>query len=116
MVGCPSPRKDDNTQKAEQVSWLAAHLTLCAFPSFDKPFDELRVVSLSNHSGQWPCRFQRRSQLRGSNGFSLASPGEDGIGGIHHFPLGSPRKGPLSLAYSIVLAKPPLNETTTTDF
>lgn len=64
MMGRPSPRKDQHTRKAEQVSWLAARLTLCAFP--------LRV---SRNSGS--CRFQRRSQLRGSNGFSLpASSGQ----------------------------------------
>jgi len=32
-MGRPSPRKDQHTRKAEQVSWLAAWLTLCAFPS-----------------------------------------------------------------------------------
>ena len=43
-------------EKAKQVSWLAARLTLCAFPS-----------RIARNSGL--CRFQRRSQLRGSNGF-----------------------------------------------
>ena len=95
MMGRPSPRKDRDTLKAEQVSWLAAWLTLCAFPS-----------RLWRDSG--PCRFQRRSQLRGSNGFSLRTRGRGRRD--HHFPSGIPSPGPLSLAYSVVLAGPPVHE------
>jgi len=75
MMGRPSPRKDRDTLKAEQVSWLAAWLTLCAFPS--------RALRDSG-----PCRFQRRSQLRGSNGFSLPHTGPC-FGGTTIFPRGS---------------------------
>ena len=75
-AGGPSPRRDHNTQKAEQVSWLAARLTLCAFPSRHR-----------RDSGS--CRFQRRSQLRGSNGFSPSSlplpPFMDLCGDLHSF-------------------------------
>jgi hypothetical protein len=79
MVGRPSPRKDQHTRKAEQVSWLAAWLTLCAFP-----------FRVARNSG--PCRFQCRSQLRGSNGFSLAPGGEHGCEGSP-FSLGDPLVG-----------------------
>ena len=95
-MGCPSPRKDHDTRKAEQVSWLAAQLTLCAFPSFDK----LRTVAvqistpLTVAGQQWnlPPLLQKTAE-----GYTI-------------FPRGSPAWGPLSLAYSIVPPKPPLNE------
>src|SRR5574341_1913668 len=51
MVGRPSPRKDRDTQKAEQVSWLAAWLTLCAFPSFDT----LRTVARADFNAAHSC-------------------------------------------------------------
>ncbi len=85
-MGGPSPRRDHNTRKAEQVSWLAAWLTLCAFPSRHRRDSGL-------------CRFQRRSQLRGSNGLA---PGIESPDGAHHFPSRVPRRGPLGLTYSLV--------------
>ena len=85
-MGGPSPRRDHNTRKAEQVSWLAAWLTLCAFP-----------FRAGRNSGL--CRFQRRSQLRGSNGLA---PGVESPAGAHHFPSRVPRRGPLGLTYSLV--------------
>ena len=85
-MGGPSPRRDHNTRKAEQVSWLAAWLTLCAFP-----------FRFQRNSGL--CRFQRRSQLRGSNGLA---PGVASPDGAHHFPSRVPRRGPLGLTYSLV--------------
>src|SRR4030065_131130 len=67
-MGRPSPRKDCDTRKAEQVSWLAAWLTLCAFPS-------------RRWRDSGPCRFQRRSHVRGRQGFSLPPRGRGGGGG-----------------------------------
>jgi hypothetical protein len=100
MVGCPSPRKEDYTQKAEQVSWLAAHLTLCAFPSFDR----LRTVAV---------QISTPLTVAGQQWILPDCVLKDAIVGIHHFPLRSPGWGPLSLAYSIVLATPLVDDLTT---
>jgi hypothetical protein len=101
MVGCPSPRKEYNTLKAEQVSWLAAHLTLCAFPSFDK----LRTVAV---------QISTPLTVAGQQWILPRFLPNDDPGGMHHFPLGSPRWGPLNLTYSIVPTKPPVDELTAT--
>ena len=69
-------------KKAKQVSWLAARLTLCAFPS-----------RIARNSGL--CRFQRRSQLRGSNGL-FPTPSSDDVKN-HRFPLEVPQLGTTQL-------------------
>src|SRR5574337_1210087 len=58
----PFPSEGHQHLGPGQVSWLAASLTLCAFPSFGT----LRTVASS--------RFQYRLQLRGSNGLALYTP------------------------------------------
>src|SRR5574337_1125597 len=94
MMGRPSPRKDQHTRKAEQVSWLAAWLTLCAFP-----------FRVARNSG--PCRFQRRSQLRGSNGFFLAPGGgqgsEESPFSLGDPPIGDHSASPIQLSALILL-------------
>jgi hypothetical protein len=45
-LGRPSPRKVRDTRKAEQVSWLAAWLTLCAFPSRLRQSGKLAIRQL----------------------------------------------------------------------
>ena len=96
MMGRPSPRKDQHTRKAEQVSWLAACLTLCAFP-----------FRVARNSGL--CRFQRRSQLRGSNGFSLiprrTSRGQGSPFSLGGPPIGDHSASPIQLSETFLLER-----------
>src|SRR3972149_69207 len=94
MMGRPSPRKDPDTRKAEQVSWLAAWLTLCAFPSLDK----LGTVARADFNAAHSC------------GAAMDSPSaRAGAGGeTTIFPRGSRHRdhsaSPIQLSWLVLLS------------
>jgi len=127
MMGRPSPRKDQHTRKAEQVSWLAAWLTLCAFPSLSGQSGNQALRRSGNQEERRPfCRIARLPECRSaleaeqwlvqiSTPLTVAGqqwllphlpPNITGPG-ITIFPRRSPDRGPLSLAYSVVRNIPP---------
>jgi len=92
-TGPPSPSEGHQHLGAGQVSWLAACLTLCAFPSNQLWVSGVRVSGSRMRNSKTRnsklflrtvafSRFQCRLQLRGSNGLALYAPGT----GLHRFP------------------------------
>ncbi len=93
MMGRPSPRKDQHTQK------------LSRFPG--SRLGLLSAPSRSPSSGTVACADFIAAHSCGAAMDSSSLPLHETGGMNHHFPLGSLFRGPLSLAYSILRDDPP---------